>query len=125
MVLKPLTEEEKAVRLRALGSARQAEEEARFRADENSRRASEEAARRRSEEEAAAKRKADEEARRRHEEEARRKAEEAAAKLLADDERRQKDRDGGTVARAPVESEMRREFRGENRFTIHARAMTD
>ncbi len=108
MVLKPLTEEEKAVRLRALGSARQAEEEARFRADENSRRASEEAARRRSEEEAAAKRKADEEARRRHEEEARRKAEEAAAKLLADDERRQKDRDGGTVARTPVESEMRR-----------------
>ena len=108
MVLKPLTEEEKAVRLRALGSARKAEEEARFRADENSRRASEEAARRRAEEEAAAKRKADEEARRRHEEEARRKAEEAAAKLLADDERRQKERDGGPAARTPVESEMRR-----------------
>ena len=107
MVLKPLTEEEKAVRLRALGSARKAEEEARFRADENSRRAAEEQARRRSEEEAAAKRKADEEARRRQEEEARKKAEELAAKLLADDERRQKDRDGG-AARAPVEGEVRR-----------------
>ena len=106
MVLKPLTEEEKAVRLRALGSARKAEEEARFRADENSRRAAEEQARRRAEEEAAAKRKADEEARRRQEEEARKKAEELAAKLLADDERRQKDRDTG--AKAPVEGEARR-----------------
>jgi translation initiation factor IF-2 len=106
MVLKPLTEEEKAVRLRALGSARKAEEEARFRADENSRRAAEEQARRRAEEEAAAKRKADEEARRRQEEESRKKAEELAAKLLADDERRQKDRETG--AKAPVEGETRR-----------------
>jgi translation initiation factor IF-2 len=98
MVLKPLTEEEKAVRLRALSSARKAEEEARFRAEENSRRAANEAARRRSEEEAAAKRKADEEARRRLEEEARRKAEELAAKLLAEDDRRQKERDAGATS---------------------------
>ena len=42
-MLKPLTEEEKAVRLRALSSARKAEEEARSRAEENSRRAAEEA----------------------------------------------------------------------------------
>ncbi len=105
MVLKPLTEEEKAVRLRALGSARKAEEEARFRADENSRRAAEEAARRRAEEEAAAKRKADEEARRRHEEEARKKAEELAAKLLAEDERRQKERE---TTKASPEAEVRR-----------------
>ena len=119
MVLKPLTEEEKAVRLRALGSARKAEEEARFRADENSRRAAEEQARRRSEEEAAAKRKADEEARRRQEEEARKKAEELAAKLLADDERRQKDRDGGT-ARAPVEGEVRRARPGRGRHDARA-----
>jgi translation initiation factor IF-2 len=90
MVLKPLTEEEKAVRLRALGAARKAEEEARARADENARRVAEEQARRRAEEEAAAKRKAEEEARRRHEEEARKRAEELAAKLLAEDERRQK-----------------------------------
>jgi translation initiation factor IF-2 len=98
MVLKPLTEEEKAVRLRALSSARKAEEEARFRAEENSRRAANEAARRRSEEEAAAKRKADEEARRRLEEEARRKAEGLAAKLLAEDDRRQKERDAGATS---------------------------
>jgi translation initiation factor IF-2 len=102
MVLKPLTEEEKAVRLRALSSARKAEEEARFRAEENSRRAADEAARRRVEEEAAAKRKADEEARRRQEEEARRKAEELAAKLLAEDERRQKEREA-VGGRAPAD----------------------
>ena len=103
VVLKPLTEEEKAVRLRALGSARKAEEEARSRAIENSRRATEEQARRRAEEEAAAKRKADEEARRRQEEEARRKAEELASKLLADEERRQKERETrGGAAPAPA-----------------------
>ena len=103
VMLKPLTDEEKAVRLRALSSARKAEEEARSRAEENSRRAAEEAARRRAEEEAAAKRKADEEQRRRSEEEARRKAEELAAKLLAEEERKQKEREArgaaGPVAR--------------------------
>ncbi len=109
VVLKPLTEEEKAVRLRALSSARKAEEEARSRALENSRRATEEAARRRAEEEAAAKRKADEEARRRHEEEARRKAEEQAAKLLAEEERRQKEREARGGAAAPATAtELRR-----------------
>ena len=109
VVLKPLTEEEKAVRLRALGSARKAEEEARSRALENSRRANEEQARRRAEEEAAAKRKADEEARRRQEDEARRKAEEQAAKLLAEEERRQKERESrGGDAAAPATTELRR-----------------
>ena len=108
MVLKPLTEEEKAVRLRALSSARKAEEEARFRAEENSRRAANEAARRRTEEEAAAKRKTDEEARRRQEEEARRKAEELAAKLLAEDERRQKERDGGSAGAPGAEARRAR-----------------
>jgi translation initiation factor IF-2 len=109
VVLKPLTEEEKAVRLRALSSARKAEEEARSRALENSRRANEEQARRRAEEEAAAKRKADEEARRRQEDEARRKAEEQAAKLLAEEERRQKEREArGGGAAAPATTELRR-----------------
>jgi translation initiation factor IF-2 len=109
VVLKPLTEEEKAVRLRALSSARKAEEEARFRAEENSRRAAEEAARRRAEEEAAAKRKFDEEARRRHEEEARRKAEELAAKLLAEEERRQKEREArGGAAPAGIDTRRAR-----------------
>jgi translation initiation factor IF-2 len=107
VVLKPLTEEEKAVRLRALSSARKAEEEARSRALENSRRATEEQARRRAEEEAAAKRKADEETRRRQEEEARRKAEEQAAKLLAEEERRQKEREARGGA-APATTELRR-----------------
>jgi translation initiation factor IF-2 len=96
MVLKPLTDEEKAVRLRVLGEAKRAEEEARQRAEENSRRAAEEAARRRAEEEASAKRKAEEDARRKHEEEARRKAEDQAAKLLADEERKQRDTEART-----------------------------
>ena len=80
--------------MRALGAARQAEAEARARAEENARRVAEEASRRRQEEEAAARRKAEEESRRRHEDEARRKAEEQAAKLLAEEERRQKDTGG-------------------------------
>ncbi len=108
VVLKPLTEEEKAVRLRALGSAKKAEEEARSRAVENSRRANEEAARRRSEEEAAAKRKADEEARRRQEDEARRKAEEVAAKLLAEEERKQKEREARGGAAPATTTDPRR-----------------
>jgi translation initiation factor IF-2 len=95
MRLKPLTEEEKAVRLRVLGEARRAEEEARQRANENARRAAEDNARRRAEEEAAERRKAEEEARRRTEEEARRKAEELAAKLLAEEGRKQRDGGGG------------------------------
>ncbi len=88
VALKPLTEEEKAGRLRALGEARKVEEEARKRAEENARRAAEEAERRRLEEEAAARRKAEEEARKRAEEEARRKAAEQARKLEEEEQRR-------------------------------------
>mgnify|MGYP001114701710 CR=1 FL=1 len=88
VVLKPLTEEEKAARAKALAEARKAEEEARRRAEELARRAAEEQARRKAEEEAAARRKAEEEARKRAEEEARRKAEELARKLLEEEERR-------------------------------------
>lgn len=90
MILKPLTEEEKAVRLRALSAAKKTEEEARVRAEENAKRAAEEAARRKAEEEAAAARKAEEDQRRQVEEEARRKAEEQAAKLLAEEEERKR-----------------------------------
>jgi translation initiation factor IF-2 len=100
MLLKPLTEEEKAVRLRALSEARKVEEEARRRAEENARRAAEEAARRRSEEEAAARRKADEEARKRSEEDARRKAEEQARKLLEEEDRRGRDHESREQATA-------------------------
>jgi translation initiation factor IF-2 len=90
MLLKPLTEEEKAVRLRALSEAKKVEGEARKRSEENARRAAEEAARRRMEEEASAKRKAEEEARKQAEIDARRRAEEQAQKLLEEEERRER-----------------------------------
>ncbi len=85
VVLKSLTDEEKAARLKALSEAKKVEEEARRRAEEVARRAAEEAARRKAEEEAAARRKA--------EEEARRKAEEMAKKLLAEEEARRREQE--------------------------------
>ena len=101
VVLKPLTEEEKQVRLKALTEARKVEEEARKRAEELARRSAEEQARRRAEEEAALKRKAEEEARKRAEEEARRRAEEQARRLLEDEERRAREQEKGV---APAEA---------------------
>ena len=100
VVLKPLTEEEKAVRLKALSEAKKVEEEARRRAEEVARRAAEEAARRKAEEEAAAKRKAEEEARRKAEEEARRKAEEMAKKLLAEEEAKRREQEAAATGAA-------------------------
>jgi translation initiation factor IF-2 len=93
VVLKPLTDEEKTARVRALTDAKKAEEEARSRAQENARRLAEEAERRKAEEAAAAKRQAEEEARKRAEEDARRKAEQAASRMLAkeDQERRKRE----------------------------------
>jgi translation initiation factor IF-2 len=101
--LKPLTEEEKSARVRALVDSRKAEEEARQRAEDNARRLAAEQARRRSEEEAAVKRQAEEEARKKGEEEARRKAEEAAARLLAkeDQERHRREVETGVSAAPP------------------------
>jgi translation initiation factor IF-2 len=103
VVLKPLTEEEKSARVRALVDSKKAEEEARQRAEENARRLAAEQARRRSEEEAAVKRQAEEEARKKAEEEARRKAEEAATRLLAkeDHERHRREIETGAAAPAP------------------------
>jgi translation initiation factor IF-2 len=105
VVLKPLTDEEKTARVRALVDSKKAEEEARQRAEENARRLAADEARRRSEEEAAVKRQAEEEARKKGEEEARRKAEEAAARLLAkeDEERGRREPGTGTAAGAPAE----------------------
>jgi translation initiation factor IF-2 len=93
VVLKPLTDEEKTARVRALTDAKRAEEEARSRAEENARRLAEDAERRRAEEAAAVKRQAEEEARKRAEEDARRKAEQAASRMLAkeDEERRKRE----------------------------------
>jgi translation initiation factor IF-2 len=109
VVLKTLTEEEKAARARALAEARKAEEEARARAEEIARRAREEAERRRAEEEAAAKRKAEEEARRKAEEEARRKAEEMAKRLLAEEEAKRRAEEEAKQAAQVAEEESRRE----------------
>ena len=92
VVLKPLTDEEKKSRVRALADARRAEDEARRRSEANAQRQAEDAARRQAEEEAAAKRQAEEERRKKAEEEARRKAEETAARLLAKEEEEQRRR---------------------------------
>jgi translation initiation factor IF-2 len=102
VVLKPLTDEEKTARVRALADAKKVEAEARHRAEENARRLAAEEQRRRSEEEAAVKRQADEETRKKSEEEARRKAEETAARHLAKEEeerRRQAESEAKPAAR--------------------------
>ncbi len=122
MVLKPLTDEEKAVRLKALSEARKGEEEARKRAEENARRAAEETARRRSEEEAALRRKTDEEARRKAEEEARRRAEDQAARLLAEEERKQRQQ-AGPAASSPAESAAAPPGDGEVTRTTESRRL--
>jgi translation initiation factor IF-2 len=76
VVLRQLTEEEKAARGKALAGARVYEEEARKRAVEEARKRAEEEARLKVEREAAAKRKAEEDARKAAEEQARKHAEE-------------------------------------------------
>ncbi len=80
IVLRSLTEDEKATRVRALEEANRDAVEARRRADEEGRRLAEDQKRLEVEREAADKRGAEEEERKRKEEEARRKAEEEAAK---------------------------------------------
>ena len=75
MVLRTLTEEEKAARSKAIGNARIAEAEARARAEADAKRRAEEEARLKREAEAAARRKAEDDARRAAEEEARRRTE--------------------------------------------------
>jgi translation initiation factor IF-2 len=110
VVLKPLTDEEKTARVRALADAKKVEAEARHRAEENARRLAAEEQRRREEEEAAVKRQADEETRKKSEEEARRKAEETAARRLAKEEeerRRQAESEAGPAERVeePAEAE--------------------
>ena len=105
MVLKPLTDEEKSARVRALSDARRAEEEARRRSEANAQRQAEDAARRHAEEEAAVKRQAEEEARKRAEEEARKRAEETAARLLAkeeDEQRKRREAEGEVETARPA-----------------------
>jgi translation initiation factor IF-2 len=82
VVLRQLTDEEKARRGAALADARIAEEEARKAAEEEARRRAEEEARLKIEREAAAKRKAEEDARKAAEEAAKKRAEDEAKRRL-------------------------------------------
>ncbi len=110
VVLKPLTDEEKSARVRALTDAKKAEAEARKRAEENSRRLAEGAAQRQAEENAAAKRQIDEEERKRTEEEARKKAEETASRILAkeeEEERQRRELEAKAAEAAPAAAEPR------------------
>ncbi len=102
VVLKPLTDDEKNARVRALTDAKKAEEEARSRAEVNARRQADDAARRQAEEAAAAQRQAEEEARKRTEEEARRKAEQAASRMLAKEDEDRRRREPAAAPAAPT-----------------------
>ncbi|MEM7124121.1 MAG: translation initiation factor IF-2 [Pseudomonadota bacterium] len=85
IVLKNLTSEERASRVRALGEARKSEEEARKRAEEDAVRRAEEEKQAAIEREESEKRAKEEEDRRAKEEESRVKAEEQAARLLEEE----------------------------------------
>lgn len=85
VVLKSLTNDEKAARARALEGAKKVAAEARLQAAEEARRRATEEALQAVEREAAAKRAAEEEERKRVEEESRRKAEEGAARRLGEE----------------------------------------
>ncbi len=85
VVLKSLTNDEKAARARALEGAKKAAAEARVLAAEEARRRATEEALQAAEREAAAKRAAEEEERKRVEEDSRRKAEEGAARRLGEE----------------------------------------
>ncbi len=86
VVLRTLTEEERAARSSALESAKVREAEERRVAEEESRRRNERDSREKVEREASETRKRDEEERRRHDEETKRKAEQEAKKRFGDDE---------------------------------------
>jgi translation initiation factor IF-2 len=85
VVLKQLTDEEKASRARALGDSRKADAEARRHAEEEAKRRAVEEAKLAAEREAAGRRIAEEEARKKAEEDSRRRAEEEASRRLATD----------------------------------------
>ncbi len=86
VVLRTLTEEERAARSSALESAKVREAEERRVAEEESRRRNERDSREKVEREASETRKRDEEERRRHDDETKRKAEQEAKKRFGDDE---------------------------------------
>ena len=105
VVLRQLTEEEKARRGAALADARVHEEEARKHAEDEARRRAEEDERLKKERDAAAKRKAEEEARKAAEEAARRHAEEEATRR---EKKEKKEDEQPAAAKAPAEPARRR-----------------
>ncbi len=107
VVLKTLTEEEKAVRAKALKGATEAAMLARKRAEEEARKRAEEEERLAAERAAAERRRAEEEARKRAEEEARQKAEAEAARRLTDESPAAEGAAAGSPAKRP---ESGREF---------------
>ena len=105
VVLRQLTEEEKARRGAALADARVHEEEQRRLAEEDAKRRAEEDERLKKEREAAAKRKAEEEARKAAEETARKRAEEEAQRRL---EKKEEPAPAKADAKAPAAAEPAR-----------------
>jgi translation initiation factor IF-2 len=102
VVLRTLTEEERAARAHALADSRVREAEERKIAEEEARRRATREVTDRSEREAAEARKREEEERRKHEEEAKRKADEVAKKRFGDEEAK---RAGSPAARLALEAE--------------------
>jgi translation initiation factor IF-2 len=102
VVLRTLTEEERAARAHALADSRVREAEERKLAEEEARRRASREVTDRSEREAAEARKHEEEERRKHEEETKRKADEVAKKRFGEEEAK---RAGGPTARPALEAE--------------------
>ena len=102
VVLRTLTEEERAARAHALADSRVREAEERKIAEEEARRRASREVTDRSEREAAEARKHDEEERRKHEEETKRKADEVAKKRFGEEEAK---RAGAPAARPALEAE--------------------
>jgi len=115
VVLRTLTEEERAARAHALADSRVREAEERKVAEEEAKRRATREATDRTEREAAEARKHEEEERRKHEEETKRKADEVAKKRFGEEDLR---RPGGAVARLAIEvdeEEAPRSRRGAGR----------
>jgi translation initiation factor IF-2 len=102
VVLRTLTEEERAARAHALADSRVREAEERKLAEEEAKRRASREVSDRTEREAAEARKREEEERRKHDEETKRKADEVAKKRFGEEETK---RAGGAAARLAIEAE--------------------
>ncbi|MEJ2377702.1 MAG: translation initiation factor IF-2 [Pseudolabrys sp.] len=104
VVLRTLTEEERAARAHALADSRVREAEERKLAEEEAKRRASREESEKTEREAAEARKREEEERRKHEEEAKRKADEVAKKRFGEEEAKRASA-GGAAARPAIEAE--------------------